>query len=69
MNIPEDSVHSMVYYYNWTLSKTTYKYVAKLDDDIVVLNKKLIEEKTNYIRKNGINYLQIIPQINVHVSN
>ncbi|MDD3645909.1 MAG: glycosyltransferase [Candidatus Gracilibacteria bacterium] len=66
--IPENSVHSMVYYYNWTLSKTTYKYVAKLDDDIVVMDKKLIKEKTNYIRKNGINYLQIIPQINVHIS-
>jgi hypothetical protein len=52
MDTPENSVHSMIYYYNWTLSKTTYKYVAKLDDDIIVLDKELIKEKTNYIRKN-----------------
>lgn len=68
-NIPENSVHSMIYYYNWTLSKTTYKYVAKLDDDIIVMDKNVIKETTDYIRKNGINYLQISPQINVHISN
>jgi hypothetical protein len=55
----------MSYYYNWTLSKTNYKYVAKLDDDIIVYDEKLIRNITDNIINKGINYLQIIPQLNV----
>lgn len=63
--IKDNSVNALSYYYNWTLSKTTYKYVAKLDDDIVVYDEKLLKSITDNIRKNWINYLQIIPQLNV----
>jgi hypothetical protein len=31
---PEDSVHSLVYYYNWCLSKCTRSYVCKWDADM-----------------------------------
>jgi glycosyltransferase involved in cell wall biosynthesis len=32
---PEDSVHSLVYFYNWSLSHCTCKYVAKWDADMI----------------------------------
>ncbi len=32
---PENSVHSLVYYYNWTLSKCTRSYVCKWDADMI----------------------------------
>lgn len=65
----DDSIHALSYYYNWTLSKTTCKYVAKLDDDIVVYDEILLKSITDNIRENWINYLQIIPQLNVHYIN
>ena len=34
---PEDSVHSLVYYYNWCLSKCRHSYVFKIDADMIVL--------------------------------
>lgn len=64
-SIKDNSVHSLSYYYNWTLSKTNYKYVAKLDDDIIAYDEKLIRNITDNIRDKGLNYLQIIPQLNV----
>jgi len=33
---PEDSVHSLVYYYNWALSRCSLKYVCKWDADMVL---------------------------------
>jgi len=33
---PEDSVHSVVYYYNWTLSLCTRTFVCKWDGDMVL---------------------------------
>jgi glycosyltransferase involved in cell wall biosynthesis len=33
---PEDSVHSLAYYYNWALSQCTRRYVCKWDADMVV---------------------------------
>ena len=33
LNADENSVHSLAYYYNFALSKTTYCHVFKLDDD------------------------------------
>jgi glycosyltransferase involved in cell wall biosynthesis len=35
-NTPEDSVHSLCYYYNWTLSKCLLKYVCKWDGDMIL---------------------------------
>lgn len=34
---PEDSIHSLAYYYNWCLSRCRYAYVFKVDADMVVL--------------------------------
>ena len=36
---PEHSVHSLAYYYNWTLSHCTKRYVCKWDADMVVRNE------------------------------
>ena len=33
---PEDSVHSLAYYYNWALSKCSCRYVCKWDGDMVL---------------------------------
>lgn len=33
---PEDSVHSLTYYYNWALSKCSCRYVCKWDGDMVL---------------------------------
>lgn len=63
--IPNNSAFSMAYYYNWTLSKTTYKYVAKLDDDMIAFNHKLLKSRFDYIRKNWLNHLEVFPQFNI----
>jgi hypothetical protein len=34
------------------MSKTTYKYVAKLDDDIIVYDKEKLKEIVNKIKNN-----------------
>jgi len=33
--VPEDSVHSLVYFYNWSLSWCSFRYVCKWDADMV----------------------------------
>ena len=64
----ENSVHCLSYYYNWTLSKTSYKYVIKLDDDHICIDNKIINVIDN-IKKNWLkNFLQI-PLINVYKIN
>lgn len=39
---PEDSVHSLAYYYNWALSHCSFRYVCKWDGDMVL--RKMIRE-------------------------
>ncbi|MGE4443520.1 MAG: glycosyltransferase [Candidatus Altimarinota bacterium] len=63
---PENSIHSFIYYSNWCMSKTNYKYVVKLDDDVLVMDDNLIKEITTNIKIKGLNCLQIIPQININ---
>jgi len=36
---PEDSVSSLAYYYNWTLSKCSLKYVCKWDGDMILIKE------------------------------
>jgi len=36
LDTPEDSVHSLVYYYNWALSRCSFKYVSKWDGDMIL---------------------------------
>lgn len=35
---PDDSVHSLAYYYNWSLSKSAFRHVCKWDGDMVLQN-------------------------------
>jgi len=53
----EDSVHSLAYYYNWTLSHCTFQYICKWDADMVLrkdaqqtvkifLKEKLLKEQS-----------------------
>lgn len=37
---PDDSLHSAVYYTNWTLSHCTRRYVCKWDGDMVLVGEK-----------------------------
>jgi len=39
-SVSENSVHSMAYYYNRVLSKTTYSHCMKLDDDHIIISSK-----------------------------
>lgn len=52
--VSENSVHDMSYYYNRVLSKTTYKYAIKIDDDHIVI-PEVLKILTNSIRKNWLN--------------
>jgi len=40
-NTPENSVHSLVYYYNWALSQCSHRYVCKWDGDMVLREEAL----------------------------
>ena len=60
----ENSIHSLAYYYNWTLSKTTYKYVIKLDDDHIIIENKL-KKIMNNIKNNWLDYFLQTPLLNI----
>jgi glycosyltransferase involved in cell wall biosynthesis len=47
---PEDSVHSLAYYYNWCLSKCSYRYVCKWDGDMV-LRKDVRESFRRFLKE------------------
>jgi len=47
---PEDSVHNLAYYYNWTLSKCSFNYVCKWDGDMV-LKKDRREAFANFLKQ------------------
>jgi glycosyltransferase involved in cell wall biosynthesis len=76
LNTEEDSVHSLVYYYNFALSKTTKKYCMKLDDDQIYFSNKLLElkkemdlSKENYtIGIKGINLFDFKNELYVNLS-
>lgn len=40
--LPADDVHSLVNYYNFSLSKTTKKWAIKIDGDLILVNKMLM---------------------------
>ena len=58
---PENSIHSLSYYYNWCLSKTNYQYAIKIDDD----NFFIKDEIKKIISKINKNKFYIIPWINI----
>ncbi|MEM5502288.1 hypothetical protein WNY59_11900 [Ahrensia kielensis] len=49
---PPDSPNSLVNYYNFALSKTSYRTVTKLDDDHIALDQPL-KQLTRRIRNEG----------------
>ncbi len=61
---PDNSVHSLSYFYNYCLSKVNYKYVMKLDDDMLVLDENF-KEMVNLVKNKSPNYFLALPQINV----
>lgn len=40
-SLPDDSVHKLCNYYNYTLSKATYRYAMKIDSDQIYFTEKL----------------------------
>jgi glycosyltransferase involved in cell wall biosynthesis len=64
--LPPDSIHSLVHYCNYALSKTTRKIAVKLDGDMIaipevfeqVVVKIRNEGLSNYFGFNGINLLR-----------
>ena len=42
-NCPEDSVHSLAYFYNYSKSKCSYSHIFKWDGDMFVTNNMLIK--------------------------
>lgn len=42
-NLPKDSIHLLSNYYNYTLSKATYKYAVKIDADQIYFKERLID--------------------------
>lgn len=52
LNTPSDSPNSLVYYYNYTLSLTTYKYLFKFDDDEIFF-PGIFEEYKNILKKDN----------------
>ena len=47
---PENSVHDMSYYYNWTLSQTSCQYAIKIDDDHLPLPKEFEKIRAEVLR-------------------
>jgi len=61
----DNSVHGNAYYYNWTMSKTTYKMVSKWDADMILLpwfykiKEKILSK--NHVWCTGYNVLNLHP--------
>lgn len=53
---PADSVHDRAYYYNWSLSKTTYTHVSKWDADMLMLPEYCTEEFKRTVLSNRITF-------------
>lgn len=63
-NCPENSVHNFAYMSNFALSKVSYKYAIKMDDDGLFLGENMKTTLRN-IRDKGLDYFHITPLINV----
>lgn len=62
--LPVDSVHSLVNYYNFALAQTKYKYAVKIDgDDLFV--KSQFKEITDRVRKEGLDCYLVFRSINL----
>jgi glycosyltransferase involved in cell wall biosynthesis len=60
-----DSIYSFAYFTNWAFSRTTYKYVMRLDDDILPIPETW-EKMRTYILKNTPNEYILYYGVNLH---
>ena len=65
LELPETSVHSLAYYYNFAFSKTNFTYCFKLDDDQIYFPETLIKLKKTLEEKENINKLIQMKGINL----
>jgi glycosyltransferase involved in cell wall biosynthesis len=59
-----DSIHSFAYFTNWAFSKSTYRYVMRLDDDILPVPETW-EKMRSHIMKNNPNEYLLYYGINI----
>lgn len=65
IQLPPDSINSLVNYYNFSLAKTSYKLAVKIDGDIILDNSKITEIKRfaqkqqpdYYLKLQGVNLI------------
>lgn len=74
LELSDKSVHSLVYYYNFALSKTTYSYCFKFDDDEIFFLNSLLKLKMNIynnyaIGLRGINLVDIKKKLYLNTNN
>lgn len=65
---PNNSVHNFSYASNYLLSKVSYKYAIKLDDDHLCIPSE-VKKITDDIRKKWLNSFLITPLLNVQKEN
>ncbi|WP_327110651.1 hypothetical protein OHB12_23035 [Nocardia sp. NBC_01730] len=53
---PVDSIHSSIWYYNWSLSKSKYRYTMKWDSDLVASYEFLRELESKYDKARTTNF-------------
>ncbi len=73
LKVKEDSPHSLAYYYNFALSKTTKEYVFKFDDDEIFFDNILQLAKNNLndltsIGLRGINLIDFDQKLYINQS-
>jgi hypothetical protein len=74
LSLPETSVHSLVYYYNYALSQTSMTHCFKFDDDEIffpntIRNLKLRIDSSCAIGVRGINLVDYKEQLYVNSNN
>jgi len=60
----DNSVYALSYFYNYCMSKASYKYVMKFDDDMLCVGEDFWKI-CNSIRNDGLQSFLDIPQINI----
>jgi glycosyltransferase involved in cell wall biosynthesis len=65
-DIPEDSIHDLAYYYNWSLSLTSRSFVCKWDGDMIA-TPNMVADLSNY-KKFGKTFFHGINLSGDHIS-
>lgn len=64
----ENSVHNFAYMSNYTLSKVSYKYALKIDDDQIFIYENIVKFLED-IKKKWLNSFMLTPLINIQKYN